>query len=312
MRCIFTMFAEDVKLLPSGSFKTLLEQRRGDPESFVPMVQDLWRTMDTGGFSVALGQRVKHFNGGLFHDTTALPVDGFKLGLLIDAASQDWREVEPAVFGTLLERALDPRDRSKLGAHYTPRPYVERLVIPTVIEPLRSDWADVQGAALLANGKGRPEEALEEVRRFHAKLCATRVLDPACGTGNFLYVTLEHMKRIEGEVIDLMRGIGGEEAVKQIVYERSTSSQLGKEGASTVDPHQFLGIELNPRAAVIAELVLWIGYLQWNVKTLGKPPRANPCCGTSRTSARATPCWTMRRRSCGATKRASRSPAGMA
>ncbi|MGL5363520.1 MAG: class I SAM-dependent DNA methyltransferase [Bosea sp. (in: a-proteobacteria)] len=276
MRCLFTMFAEDVNLIPRGSFKELLEARRGDPASFKPMVEDLWRSMDKGGFSVALGKQVKHFNGGLFHDTKALPVDGFKLGLLIDAAQADWKEVEPAIFGTLLERALDPADRSKLGAHYTPRPYVERLVIPTVIEPLRSDWAAVQAAALLENGKGRTAEALQEVQRFHAKLCATTVLDPACGTGNFLYVTLEHMKRIEGEVVDLMRSIGGEEAIKQIIYERSTPSKSAATSSITVDPHQFLGLELNPRAAVITELVLWIGYLQWNVKTHGEAAIGEP------------------------------------
>jgi hypothetical protein len=276
MRCLFTMFAEDVNLIPNGSFKELLKERRGDPKSFVPMVEELWRTMDKGGFSTALGKEVKHFNGGLFHETRALPVDGFKLGLLIDAASQDWKEVEPAIFGTLLERALDPADRSKLGAHYTPRPYVERLVIPTVIEPLRQDWQNVQGAALAHAGRGKPEDALEEVKAFHRKLCETTVLDPACGTGNFLYVTLEHMKKIEGEVIHLMREIGGEEAVREIAYERATPGKLGAESANTVDPHQFLGLELNPRAVAIAELVLWIGYLQWNVKTLGEAAPREP------------------------------------
>ncbi len=276
MRCLFTMFAEDVSLIPRGSFKELLEDLRGKPEAFKPMVEELWRAMDKGEFSTSLRTQLKKFNGGLFHDTKALPVDGFKLGLLIDAAQADWKEVEPAIFGTLLERALDPSDRSKLGAHYTPRPYVERLVIPTVIEPLRSDWAAVQAAALLENGKGRTAEALAEVQRFHAKLCATTVLDPACGTGNFLYVTLEHMKRIEGEVVDLLRSIGGKEAIEQIVYEQQAKGRLGQEGVATVDPHQFLGLELNPRAVAIAELVLWIGYLQWNVKTLGQAAPSEP------------------------------------
>ncbi len=276
MRCLFTMFAEDVNLIPRGSFKELLTDLRGQPASFVPMVEELWRTMDKGGFSTSLRKPVKHFNGGLFHETRALPVDGFKLGLLIDAANADWKEVEPAIFGTLLERALDPRDRSKLGAHYTPRPYVERLVIPTVIEPLRSDWANAQGAALAHAAKGKLDDALAEVRAFHRQLCNTTVLDPACGTGNFLYVTLEHMKKIEGEVIHLMREIGGEEAVKEIAYERATPGKMGAESANTVDPHQFLGLELNPRAVAIAELVLWIGYLQWNVKTLGEAAPREP------------------------------------
>lgn len=273
MRCLFTMFAEDVRLIPAGSFRDLLRSLRGSPQHFVPMVEDLWRAMDKGTFSTSLREQVRRFNGGLFTDTQALPVDGFKLGLLIDAAEADWKEVEPAIFGTLVERALNNRERHKLGAHYTPRPYVERLVIPTIIEPLRSDWQNVQAAAIAHAEKGRMNDALDEVRKFHNRLCETTVLDPACGTGNFLYVTLEHMKRIEGEVIDLMREIGGDEAIKEFRY---ASAKVGNEGVKTVDPHQFLGLEVNPRAVAIAELVLWIGYLQWNVKTFGTASPTDP------------------------------------
>ncbi|MBL8444665.1 MAG: class I SAM-dependent DNA methyltransferase, partial [Zoogloeaceae bacterium] len=198
MRALFTMFAEDVGLLPARSFQDLLESLKNEPRTFAPMVEHLWQTMNTGGFSPILRGNILRFNGGLFSEATAVPLDRDQLQLLLKAAEADWRYVEPAIFGTLLERALDPRERHKLGAHYTPRAYVERLVLPTVIEPLRAEWREVQAAALTYEQQGKHKEALAEIRAFHHHLCAVRVLDPACGSGNFLYVTLEHMKRLEG------------------------------------------------------------------------------------------------------------------
>ena len=210
--------------------------------------------------------------------------------------------MEPAIFGTLLERALDPQERHALGAHYTPRAYVERLVMPTVVEPLRSDWANAQTAAsvllreadeLRANPpkcksgtthdtfdprqlaketkalveherkiREKEQAALQEIKRFHHLLCKVRVLDPACGSGNFLYVTLEHLKRLAGEVLNQLAELG-------------QATDVFTE-AETVTLQQCLGIELNPRAAALAELVLWIGWLQWYVRTRGPGSVAEP------------------------------------
>ena len=166
MRALFTMFAEDVQLIPEGAFSKLLQDRRGHPEHAAPMLESLWQTMNTGGFSPALSCDLKRFNGGLFREATALPLSAMQLGLLIQAASHNWREVEPAIFGTLLERALDTRQRHKLGAHYTPRAYVERLVNPTVIEPLRAEWRDIQAAAVTLAGQDKLIEARRTVRDF--------------------------------------------------------------------------------------------------------------------------------------------------
>ena len=130
MRSIFTMFAEDVGLLPKDSFKTLLEGRRGKLDTFPDMVGSLWTAMDRGEFSPILERKLLRFNGQLFADPHALPITEAQLELLIEAAKADWKAVEPAIFGTLLERALDPIERHKLGAHYTPRAYVERLGHP--------------------------------------------------------------------------------------------------------------------------------------------------------------------------------------
>lgn len=253
IRCLFTMFAEDVGLLPANSFQDILSRAVAKPELFEPLVQDLWAAMNSGDVSVALGEKLRRFNGNVFALPEALPLAGEHIAILLAAAKADWREVEPAIFGTLLERALSDRDRHKLGAHYTPRAYVERLVLPTVIYPLREDWNNVQSAAKLLADQDKASEAQAEILAFLDRLRSVRVLDPACGSGNFLYVTLEHMKRLESEVVATAKTYGAYQPKLQ-----------------DVDPHQFLGLEINPRAAHIAEMVLWIGYWQWFYRTHGK------------------------------------------
>lgn len=290
-RCLFSMFAEDVGLLPQanpstgteaqGSFVHLLRSYREQPATLVQMLKVFWKSMDEGGFNAAIAQDVLRFNGKLFKgagtDGYVLPLTTAQIDGLLRAARANWQEVEPAIFGTLLERALDPTERHALGAHYTPRAYVERLVLPTVVEPLRADWAHAQAAAVLLareadeltaakdakKREAKLEEARAEVRRFHHQLCTTRVLDPACGSGNFLYVTLEHLKRLEGEVLNQLEQLG------------ERQDKLGLEG-ETVTLQQLRGIELNGRAAALAELVLWIGWLQWHVRTRGLASVAEP------------------------------------
>jgi hypothetical protein len=298
-RSLFTMFAEDVGLLPEKSFLQTLEKVKDNPTGFPIMISALWKEMATGtDFSTILLSAIPHFNGGLFEDTTALPLRTDQIALLINAAKSDWSAVEPAIFGTLVERALDPVERHKLGAHFTPRSYVERLVRPTLIEPLREEWEAVKAAAYLASEQSakfettakaiaeeaKPqfhfgnkakadqvqkrqkealkqaaayrEEALGAVRDFHRKLCTLRVLDPACGAGNFLYVCLELMKRLEAEVLEAFEDLGGDAGFEMASFK--------------VGPRQFLGLELNHRAVAIAQLVLWIGFFQWQKKTTGK------------------------------------------
>lgn len=293
MRCLFTMFAEDVELLPKESFKELLAKCSREPKKFAPLVEQLWKAMDKGDFAYAIEQTVKRFNGKLFKQATALELRREEIEELIAAAKHNWREVEPAIFGTLLEQALDKKERTRFGAHYTPRAYVERLVLVTVMEPLRQEWAEVQATAerfklesdqlereaaeagdrarITASGRSlsaekareaasKHNEAISVLRSFHSKLCQTRVLDPACGTGNFLYVSLALMKQLEGEVLEAVEDFAG------------AQFDLSWLASQNVDPHQFLGLELNPRAAAIAELVIWLGYLQWHFRTKGAPP----------------------------------------
>ncbi|MEK6637862.1 MAG: DNA methyltransferase [Pseudomonadota bacterium] len=248
MRLLFCMFAEDVGLLPKDSFRGFIEDALDDDRHFQNGLADLWASMGEphreSRWSWAVKDEVRYFNGGLFASTKTYVLGRADRGELLVAAKADWRRVEPAIFGTLLEQALTPAERAKLGAHYTPRPYVERLVQATIIDVLEAEWAAVQDGVAAAIAAKKNSHALSLTTAFHARLKALRILDPACGTGNFLYVAMELLLRLESEVIELGVSLGGK-----------AEPEIG--------PHQFLGLELNPRAAVIAELVLWIGWLRW-------------------------------------------------
>ncbi len=261
MRCIFTMFAEDVGLLKEQLFTETLETRwLKNPREFRSGAEDLWEAMNQGNKFGFYGKLLQ-FNGGLFSEATAFELTKTQLEVLLSAAKRDWRNVEPAIFGTLLERALDNRERSKLGAHYTPRSYVERLVRPVVLEPLRDRWAIVQAEvmdivkdAVVLTPK-QVKDSTDLLEAFLSELRSVKVLDPACGSGNFLYVTLDLMKQLETEVFQRLADVTGSDQFRLDIEQ--------------VGPAQFLGIEINPRAASIADLVIWIGYLQWHFKRFG-------------------------------------------
>lgn len=255
MRCIFTMFAEDVGLLQDKIFtKALREYWIPNPPSFVSGITSLWRAMNEG--TDFIFGKLRWFNGGLFASQEALKLTESQLQRLSAASERDWSEVEPAIFGTLLERALDPKERHRLGAHYTPRDYVERLVKPTVEDPLRQDWKLVQAEVRKLVEEEKDTAAVARIQKFHQDLVHQRVLDPACGSGNFLYVALDLFKRLESEVVGLLADLGNIQPALEM--ERAT-----------VTPEQFRGIEVKRWAKEIAELVLWIGYLQWQVRTYG-------------------------------------------
>ena len=269
MRCIFTMFAEDVGLLKEHLFTKALETRWIlNPKMFKPEVEALWEAMNEGT-SFGFHGKLLRFNGGLFADSGAFALTKAQLQVLLQAAKRDWCNVEPAIFGTLLERALDTRERSKLGAHYTPRSYVERLVKPVVMEPLGDRWIAVQAEVkqLLNVGEAEPtanqkKKAIAVLEAFLTELQQVKILDPACGSGNFLYVTLDLLKGLESEVLRRLEDVTG-------------AAQLRLD-INQVNPSQFLGIEINPRAAAIADLVIWIGYLQWHFRRFGDLPPIEP------------------------------------
>jgi hypothetical protein len=269
MRCIFTMFAEDVGLLKEHLFTDALETRwLPNPKSFKPEVEALWQAMNDGTSFGFYGRLLK-FNGGLFAEARAFELTADQLRVLLTAAKREWKDVEPAIFGTLLERALDSKERSKLGAHYTPRSYVERLVRPVVMEPLREQWDLVQGEVkqILGDAEKEPtaaqkKKAVAALEGFLTELRQVRILDPACGSGNFLYVTLDLIKQLESEVLRRLEDVTGQAQLRLDIDQ--------------VNPSQFLGIEINPRAAAIADLVIWIGYLQWHFRQFGDLPPVEP------------------------------------
>jgi methylase of polypeptide subunit release factors len=254
MRCVFTMFAEDVDLVPDKPFQGAVALGLDDPDDFASAATDLWAAMDAGTrFGL---KRLLRFNGHFFKDQEVLPLTKKDLSVLYEAAKADWQNVEPTIFGTLLVRALDPVERHRLGAEYTPREYVQRLVLPTIEVPVREKWGLLQAEVLQLREKGRPvdmKRALERLRDFHGYLRGLRVLDPACGSGNFLYVALATLKAIELEVLREIEGITG--APELAVDE--------------VGPWQFYGIEVKPWARELAELTLWVGYYQWWRQTHG-------------------------------------------
>lgn len=265
MRCLFTAFAEDVGLLPADAFLTLLRKAEGNPQFLPRYLTPFWRSMDKGSdFDPMIGAPVRHFNGGLFKNAQAVALTGDELAELITACQRDWRHVEPAIFGTLLENALSVRERGQLGAHFTPRAYVERLVIPTVIEPLQDQWRATLALAEGRRSAGDSKGAVDLIREFHRSLCQVRVLDPACGTGNFLYVSLELMKELEGEVLLALEELGA-----------AAQALLDLQG-TTVGPQQFIGLEKNKRAVPIAELVLWLGHLQGHLRLRGPESLSDP------------------------------------
>ncbi|HNN91573.1 MAG TPA: class I SAM-dependent DNA methyltransferase [Pseudomonadota bacterium] len=266
MKCVFTMFAEDVEFLGGRLFTLRLTQwiadyKAGHKDRFVRGLRALWGHMQKGA-DLDTGDRIRHFNGFLFRDPTPLDLEIDELEALLKSAKADWRRVSPAIFGTLLERALSADERKKLGAFYTPEAYIRRLVEKTIMAPLRDEWmiARAECEQILRTSKtGRTskkarEQAIAKLHAFRHRLAAVNVLDPACGSGNFLYVALKEMKRLEGEVHRALIAAGDQQVWLDIPKE-------------TVHPAQFYGIEVKPWAAKIAELVLWIGYLQWQVSS---------------------------------------------
>ncbi|MEX0843451.1 MAG: DNA methyltransferase, partial [Gemmatimonadota bacterium] len=259
IRTVFTLFAEDVGLLPGRPFQALVEGSFQRPERFGEGVVQLWRAMDSGGWFGAV--ELLQYNGHFFRDAAALPLTREDLAILREAAHADWSAVEPAIFGTLFTRALDQEERHRLGAEFTPPAYVERLVRVTIEEPVREQWTLVQAEVIQLRERGRKKDlrdAVSRLRWFHERLRAIRVLDPACGSGNFLYVSLSTLKRIELEVIREIEAITGAPELQ----------------IEEVDPGQFHGIEIKMWAREITELTLWIGHHQWWRQTHGhtQPP----------------------------------------
>ena len=252
IRLAFCMFAEDMRLLPDELFRRLLDSVRRRAEQFAPLASDLFTRMASGGmFGV---DEVPWFNGGLFdEDTEALPLDRPGIEIVREAAQLDWSEVDPSILGTLFERGLDPDKRSQLGAHYTDADKVMRIVEPVIVQPWLAEWQtakdpierEMSQIDQPGEGNRRRQRAERMLREFLGRLRGFRVLDPACGSGNFLYLALRTLKDLEHRVQLEAHALG-----------------LGRQ-LPTISPASVKGVEINPYAAELARASVWIGEIQW-------------------------------------------------
>jgi type II restriction/modification system DNA methylase subunit YeeA len=253
-KIVFCLFAEDIGILPANLFTRVLETAMRKPQRCTPMLVELFTAMKDGGSFGA--EDIEWFNGGLFEDADVLPLEVRELRLVLKAARRDWSVIEPSIFGTLFERGLDPSKRSQLGAHYTDQESIERIIEPVVTEPLLRDWEVVKAEVrdlveLAAKAQGRSMEKrirgeiTQKFLDFRARLRDFRVLDPACGSGNFLYLALRGLKDLEQRVL-----LEWEEFEKMSAF-------------PAVGPENVLGIEINPFAAELARMTIWIGEIQW-------------------------------------------------
>ena len=253
-RLVFCMFADDVGLLPAHMFTRMLEQARLTPVDFVELASDLFGAMASGG---RIGfEGVDWFDGGLFDDATALPLEKADIETVLKASRLDWSEVDPSILGTLFERGLDPGKRAQLGAHYTDRDKIMLIVEPVVTRPWLIKWkaekakiaAELERAKAAKSQAARTRLRNQAKRRYRAfldRLRAFTVLDPACGSGNFLYLALQELKDLEHRV-------------------QFEAEALGlQRGFPVVGPANVKGLEINPYAAELARVAVWIGEIQW-------------------------------------------------
>ena len=252
MRMIFCFFACDVGLLPKDAFTDLIRVNRANPEAFRRYLSELFDAMKDGGNF--LMREVPQFNGGLFDDTHVPPLIADQIAMFERLNQLDWSDIEPSIFGTLFERVIDENRRKQLGTHYTSREDIELIIEPVLTRPLRVEWERAKQRAKPYLDWAGAEDGSREERRdrlqailsgFQDRLAGVRVLDPACGSGNFLYVSLALLKALEKEAI-------------------AFAAAHGLDGFTPrVHPLQLFGIETNEYAHELASAVVWIGYLQW-------------------------------------------------
>lgn len=247
-RLLFCMFAEDIGLLPGHLFTKLVQSSQGKPDLFTKFSGDLFAAMNKGGHLAF--ESIEWFNGGLFEDDATLRLEADDLKLLLEACLLDWSEIEPSIFGTLFERGLDPSKRSQLGAHYTDPETIMKIVRPVVVEPWLAEWEAEKVELAKQIGKASKtvsKAAQTRFNRFLERFRAFTVLDPACGSGNFLYLSLRALKDTEKQILLDAEALG-----------------LGLQFPA-IGPQSVKGIELNGYAAELARVTIWIGEIQWMI-----------------------------------------------
>ncbi len=236
IRLLFCLFAEDVDLLPNRVFGKLIEATRSKPQLFPEQCRQLFSAMSTGGMFAL--EMIPHFNGGLFDTDDVIALTAEELGILAQVHELDWSRIEPSIMGTLFEHSFDKSKRAQLGAHYTSAEDILRIVKPVLMAPLFRKWDEVKREALKlverrestdsSSAKSRYDHRLAGLlREFTDELAGMKVLDPACGSGNFLYVALRELLQLDKDVM----AFAGEQGLSRLL--------------PTVNPLQLRGIEIN-------------------------------------------------------------------
>ena len=248
-RLVFCFFAQDVGLLPERALSRLVNEFYQEPARFDLGLLELFRNMNEGGQFGFL--RIRHFNGDLFRDPDTVLLEPHELERLVEATERNWAHIEPSIFGTLFERVVDPQKQGLIGAEYTTETDILTVVEPVIMQPLRVQWDGLERVAndlMQMQNQDDEREARRLLTEFQTRLASLKVLDPACGSGNFLYVALQQLHELEKALLTL-------------------AADLGLRGFQPeVSPEQFYGIEINEYASNLARTALWIGHLQWLIK----------------------------------------------
>ncbi|WP_129590649.1 DNA methyltransferase [Sanguibacter massiliensis] len=230
LQCVMAMFAEDTGLLPRHSFTEALRDAKDGADAY-DLIGGLFREMNTPG--ITAGGRfagTPHFNGGLFAHISPQELSRSEVDLLRDACRENWGSVRPEIFGTIFEQSLDANERHALGAHFTSQVDIMRVVGPCIVEPWRERIAAATTQKALSG-------LLHDLSQY-------RVLDPACGSGNFLYVAYRALRRIEHEITGRLAEMSGRPDQGSFAY---------------VQPENFYGIDINPLAVEIAKVTMMLG-----------------------------------------------------
>ncbi len=261
-QCLFCFFADDVDLLPQRLFEGLVKNTRITPAKLSDGLVNLFTAMQKGGLYG--NDDIPWFNGGLFKTITVPQLDILDVTELRNAAALNWTAIDVSIFGTLFERGLDPKKRSQLGAHYTDPATIARIIDPVIRRPLLQKWEqsrqEIRRLVALSKAKNDKNHKLAKAEfvRWLEDLRAYRILDPACGSGNFLFLGLKVLKDIE-----------------HASHLEAAKLGLDREADLVTGPHNMLGLELNEYAAELARVTVWIGELQWRL-THGYEFKTNP------------------------------------
>ncbi|MEP6489317.1 N-6 DNA methylase [Microcoleus vaginatus GB2-A3] len=233
LQCVVALFAEDIDLLPRGLFTEFLEVCQTNRESSYDLIGGLFRQMGSNRPAPkdSRYRDVSYFNGGIFSTIEPIALTRSEIDLLLAAAAERWSKVEPAIFGTLFESSMGKAERHALGAHYTSEADIQKVVLPTIIRP----WRERIEAA----------NTLKDLLALRLELLDFKVLDPACGSGNFLYVAYRELKRLEAQLLTK-------------IHENFSRAANAIGTMSLVKTSQFYGIDIKRFAVELAKVTLML------------------------------------------------------